>query len=189
MGLRSDLFNGRFGSRFSGRISRGLGSRGRGRSGLSQRGGQLPALQDALADRHPLQDSLFDLGQPVVVFVKDPSRLADVHPLLAGVLPGQVDQPFHIGAHNAHLRRGTRQRLQPVQLLEGAGVDCLRHPSGIDPLPQVVLGGGLSAHLGQLLADGLELLAEDRFALALVDGLGNVLLDLVAQLGHLQLAG
>src|SRR5580658_9679182 len=65
----------------------------------------------------------------------------------------------------------------------------LRHTRGVDALTEVILGSVLAPDLRQLLADRLELFAKNGLTLALVDGLGHVLLDLVAELSHLELSG
>ncbi len=181
-GLGTNLLGLHFGIRLGG------GVRDHWRRGLRLGRSQGAAFHHPLAHRHPLEDSLLDLGQSVVVLIEDSGGLADVHPLQPGVLPRQVDQPLHVGAHDADLGGGAGQRLQPIQLLERPGVDCLGHTGGVDALAKVILGSGFTANLGQFLADGLELFAQDRLALPLVDGLSHVLLDLVAQLRHLELA-
>ncbi len=145
------------------------------------------ALAGQLAHGQVLQDPLLDLVQPEVVLVEDGAGALQVEVVLAGRGPGQVEHPVEVGADHGALGRFGMHLLQALDVLLGLLVRRLGH-AGLFQLLQVdadllhVLG-----LLAQLLADGLELLAQEVFLLVLVHLALGLEVDLVLHVQHLDL--
>ena len=167
---------------------------------LAERGlahaGRSDERQDRAADRvgqgahrEVLEDALLDLLEAVVVLVEDLGRLLDVEPVVGRRVPRQPDQPVDIGPDDSDLGRGRRDPAHPVDLLDRPGLDLLRHAGGLDLVAELVDLGLLRVVLAQLALDGLELLAQDVFALGLVHLGLDLGLDPALQLEDLDLPG
>jgi hypothetical protein len=122
-----------------------------------------------------------------VLGVQDGLGAEDVVCVLGALVPRQLQHRVQPGADPRPLGRLVAGPLQLVDLLERGLADLLRQVGGLDPGPVVV---GLLAllcvavQLAQLLADGLQLTAQQELALLLVDALLDVLGD---GLGHVLL--
>ena len=135
------------------------------------------------------EDPLLDLLEAVVVLVEDAGGFLDVELVVGRDVPGQADQPVHVGPDDADLGRGRRDPAHPVDFLDRAGLDLVRHAGGLDLVAQLVDLGLLRVVLAQLALDGLELLAQDVLALGLVHLGLDLGLDPALQLEDLDLVG
>ena len=135
------------------------------------------------------EDPLLDLLEAVVVLVEDPGGFLDVELVVGGDVPGQADQPVDVGPDDPDLGRRRGDPAHPVDLLDRARLDLVRHAGRLDLLAQLVDLGLLRVVLAQLALDGLELLAQDVLALGLVHLGLDLGLDPTLQLEDLDLAG
>ena len=121
-----------------------------------------------------------------MVLVEDAPRLGDVDRLLLGQRPRQFDQPVEIGADHAVLGRGLGHPLQPAYFLARLFVDLLRHPRLGD---QFVQFGDLAClaffAFAELALDRRHLLAQQHFALPLVERRLGLPADLLREPQHL----
>ena len=108
---------------------------------------------------------------------------------VGALVPGQVEQPVEVGADHAVLGGGRGQPLEPAELAVGGLARLLGQRRRLDPLAQLVDLGLLLVALAELLLDRPQLLAQVVLALALVDPLLDLGLDLGAERDHLELAG
>ena len=141
------------------------------------------------AHREVLEDALLDLLEAVVVLVEDAGGFLDVELVVGRDVPGQADQPVHVGPDDADLGRGGRDPAHPVDFLDRARLDLLRHAGGLDLVAQLVDLGLLRVVLAQLALDRLQLLAQDVLALGLVHLRLDFGLDPALQLEDLDLVG
>ena len=100
------------------------------------------AARIELLDRQIFEDAPLDLGQPVMVSIENPARLGDVDRGPGFDRPGQLDQPFEIGARHRILTGHLRHPLEPGELALRVLLDLRGH-----------LGlGDLLGQLGDLLS-------------------------------------
>ena len=104
------------------------------------------------------QDAVFDLFQPVVIFVENLFRASDVADFLGPLLPGNGQQPIQIVARNRGLGRHGRHRFKLLEFLHRLVADFLGHAGGFDLLLQFVKLALFAA--AQFLLDSLDLLVE-----------------------------
>jgi len=124
----------------------------------------------ALAPQHAhgeeLEDAVLHVVEAFVVGVEDAPRVRHVRALLRVLAPGQLDDGVEPVAHPRLLGVLLTHALEPVELLFD------REPDGIGELLVrelgAVLAGGVVVTLAQLLADLLELAAQQQLALLLV---------------------
>ena len=144
------------------------------------------ALRRQLAHGEIFDDAPLDLVEVVVVVVEDAAGLGDVDRLVLGQRPRQLDQPVEIGAHHAVFAGRLGHALQAAQFLARLILDLLRHAGLGDG--GLELGGfdGLALlAFAELALDRRHLLAQQHFALALVErGLG-LAADFLRQPQHL----
>ena len=141
-----------------------------------------------LRDGEVLDDPLLDLVEVEVVLVEDLARLHEVEVVLGCLVPWEAEDPLDVRADHPVLGGSGRQLLEPRQL----AIDCLARI-----FRQVDLGGALAqlgelgllrVALAELFLDRLQLLAEEVLALrGLHLGL-DLVLNLGAELGDLELA-
>ena len=140
------------------------------------------ALLAQLAHGQVLDDPVLHVLEARMVGVEHLARVDRVEPLLGALAPRHHQQPVEVGADHRRLGRLVAHPLEPGDLALGLlahGVGQLRLG---DPRA-VVLGGGRVV-LAELLADRLQLAAQDVLALLL----GGAFLDVVADApAHLQL--
>ena len=136
-----------------------------------------------------LEDALLDLLEAVVVLVEDPGGFLDVELVVGRDVPGQADQPVDVGPDDPDLGRRGGDPAHPVDFLDRAGLDLVRHAGGLDLVAQLVDLGLLRVVLAQLALDGLELLAQDVLALGLVHLGLDFGLDPALELEDLDLVG
>ena len=125
------------------------------------------ALLSQGADSQVFQDSLLYLFQSVVVLVEYLLGMFDVVIVLGHLLPGQVQQGFHIGAQHIGLLASGRHIAETLNLF----VELFLYFLVSLQCVQFLLVFVCIRHsiLSQLLADNLHLLPEDVFLLVLVD--------------------
>ena len=119
------------------------------------------------ADSQVFQDPLLYLLQPVVILVEYLLGVFDVVIVLGHLLPGQVQQGFHIGAQHIGLLASGRHIAETLNLFVELFLYLL---VGLQSI-QLFLIFVCVRHsvLSQLLADDLHLLPENIFLLVLVD--------------------
>ena len=114
--------------------------------------------------------------------------MSEVEVVLGRLVPRQRGDPLEVGADDAVLGGLRRQRLQALELAVDLAADVLGQRDGVELLAQLVGLGGRLVELAELAADGVELLAQDELALALVDLRLDLVLDLRADRDDLELA-
>ena len=141
-------------------------------------------------DRQVIENAFLDLHQVVVIFVENGLRLGNVDVLGAGsFVPGQRSHPFQIRARN-HVFRGSGSHLrEPLQFAVAFFLGFRGHAGLFDFLAQLVDFGLAVVGFAQFLLNRLHLLAQQEFALALVDLLLNLVVNLVAQIEHFAFFG
>ena len=132
-----------------------------------------PALGAQLADRDVLGDPVLDVLETGVVGVQDLACVVGIEPLGGALAPRHGQQPVEVGADHRGLA-GLAHPLQATELALGLLADLVGHPGLVDLAAVVVDHRTLV--LAELLADRLELLAQEVLALLLL-GAG---LDVVA---------
>ena len=137
-----------------------------------------------LAHRQVLEDAVLDLLQVVVVLVEDLPRPGDVDLAAAQLVPGQARHPVEIGADDAVLRRGRRDRRQPLQLALRLAPRLLRQRRPPRSCAAARPISRSSLLLAQLLLDRAQLLAQEVLALRLRHPLLGFGGDLLPQLAH-----
>ena len=141
-----------------------------------------PALLAQLAHGDELGDPPLDVVESGVVGVEHLARVDGVEPLLGALRPRHRDQPVEVAADHRGLGRLLALALEPPQLLLGLLGDRLRHLR-LGDLALVLLDQ-VGLVLAQLLADRLHLFAQEVLALLLLGAGLDVLADAAA---HLQL--
>src|SRR3954452_10430797 len=174
-------------------------SRPRARDRASERrladAGRSDEAQDAAgrvglqaADGEELEDAVLDLLDVVVVVVEHLARVLEVEVVFSRRLPRQRRDPLEVRPDDAVLGRLGRQRLEPLELAVDLPAHVVRQRNRVELTTE--LAGFLRrlVELAELLADRLELLAQDVLALALVELGLHLALDLRADRDDLELA-
>ena len=135
----------------------------------------MPRSCAQLAHGQVLDDSLLDVLETGVVVVQDLARVDGVEPLFGALPPRHGEQPVQVGADHRGLAALVAHPLQPAELALGllpnlVGQVCL------GDLAAVVLRDR-GVVLAQLLADRLQLAAQDVLALLALSALLDVLAD------------
>ena len=141
-----------------------------------------------LSHREELEDPVLDLLDVVVILVEHLARVLEVEVVLGRLVPRQRGDPLEIAAHHPVLRHRGLQALESRELAVGLLAHLLGKLGRVELLAQL---GDLRLHLvglAKLLLDGLELLAQEVLALALVELGLDLRLDLRADRHHLELA-
>ena len=146
--------------------------------------GRQAALGLQLAHGQVLEDALLHVLQTVVVGVEDARRLGDVEPVLGLDAPGELEHGVEPGADPARSRgsgrwcaRACRPRARPPCGRARAGHATRAWPGSRRGRRRRLV----ARELAELLADGLELAAQEELALRLLHALLDVGLDLLAQ--------
>ncbi len=136
------------------------------------------AVRAPLAHGQVLGDAFLDVLQTGVVGVQDLLGAGDVVRVLRALVPRQLQHRVQPGPDPAALGALVAGPLQLVDLLEGRLADVLGQLGGLDAGAVVLaLVLRVAVQLGQFLADGLHLAAQQELALLLVDALLDVLGD------------
>ena len=133
-----------------------------------------------LRDGDVLDDAVLHVLEARVVGVEHLARVLRVEPLLRAIAPRDREQPVEVVADHARLGRLIAHALEARQLALGLLEDVLGH-LGLGDLRAVLLDDRALV-LAELLADRVELAAEDVLALLLLDAGLDVLLDPAAHL-------
>ena len=143
------------------------------------------AVRLELAHGQVLEDPLLDRLEAMVVLVEHVLRPTEAGGVQRGLGPGQVADRFQPGADHAVLGAIDVHAAQALDLALGLLTHLVGHAGRVDALLEGVGLGVEPGGVPELLADGLELLAELVLALALV----HRRLDLGADLGVHAVAG
>ena len=125
-----------------------------------------------------------------MVLVEDRPGPGDVVGVLGPVVPRDVEHGVQPGPDPADLGRLLGGALQLGDFLHRRVVHVLRQVGRLDAGPVVVLlGGGVTGQVGELLADRGQLLAQQELLLLLLHALLDVLADRLrdVQLGQVLL--
>ena len=142
-----------------------------------------------LAHREILDDPALDLLKPIVVFIENAFGFGDIDRLLFGESPRQFDERIEISTDHAVLARGFRHPFEAAKLLFRLLIDLLRHLSLGDGFAKLLHLGGFSLTLAELALDRCHLLAQQHFALTLIERSLGLLADLVRQAQNLDALG
>ena len=112
--------------------------------------------------------------------------LCEVDLDLGALVPGQHHHPVEVGARDRVLGGGGRHLGQALELAHGLLLDVLRHARLLDLLLELVVLALLVVAVAQLLLDRLHLLAQVVLALVLLELGLHLVLDLAADLEHLE---
>ena len=151
---------------------------GEDRAGLAV--GLDPALLAELRDRDVLDDPVLDVLEPVVVRVEHLTRKHGVETLVGAVAPRHGEQPIEVAANRLRLGGALAHPLEPPELTLGLLAHGLGHLGLGDLRPELV--GHRAFVVAELLADRLDLAAQEELALLLLETRVDVLADLPAQL-------
>ena len=116
-------------------------------------------------------NALLDLFQPVVILGQHPPGPLEVKVVGSGFSPGQVKNPFNIGAADVHLRGAGSHAGQALQLLLALLPGLFVEGRFFHAIPQIVGFHGFA--VAQLSLDSLHLLPQIIILLILL----NLLLD------------
>ena len=120
--------------------------------------------------------------------IQDLLRVVDVDLILRRDAPRQFADDLEIGADHTIFRRGRRNSFQPRQLARRLFHHRLGRIGRLQLFTQLIhLGGRPLVRFSQLLANRLELLLQIKPPLALVDVLGDLLLNLGLKLQNVEL--
>jgi len=133
-----------------------------------------------LCDRDVLDHPVLDVLEARVVGIEDLTRVLRVEALLRALAPGHREQPVEVVPDHGRLGGLVAHPLEPRELPLGLLEHLLGH-LGLGDLLAVLLDDRRLV-LAELLADRLELLAEDVLPLLLVHTGLDVLLDPLANL-------
>ena len=170
-----ELASGRTRDRFPDRRLAGAGRADQ----REDRAGALVVLHAALLAelRHGdvLDDSVLDVVEARVVGVEHLACVLGIQPLLGALAPRDGEQPVEVVANHARLGRLVAHAVEPRELLLGLLEHVLGH-LGLGDLPPVLLDDRALV-FAELLADRVELTAQDVLALLLLDAGLDVLLN------------
>ena len=160
-------------------------SRRRGRSRRGRAGGRFtagflgPTLPQLLHGK-VFDDALFDLVEIVVILVEDAPGFDGIEAILAGLLPGDIQQPVQVRADHLVFRRRRRHPLEAVDLAQRHRFDPLRQMGLRDARPQLLALA--VAALAELGLDGFHLLPQQVLPLRVAHLLLGPGFDLAFQL-------
>ncbi|EXI71355.1 MAG: hypothetical protein AW07_03687 [Candidatus Accumulibacter sp. SK-11] len=142
-----------------------------------------------LAHGKELDDPLLHLDEAEVVGIEDSPCLGDLDAVRHRFSPRQLDQPVEVGANHRVLGGSVGHPFQALELLAGLRRHLLRHPGIGDGLAQRLdLDAVAGVAFAQLLLDRFHLLAQQVFALALIDARLGPLVEFARQPQHFEAA-
>ena len=162
---------------------RGLAGAGRADQGQDRAGPLVlgdAALLAQLAHCEVLDDPLLHVLEPRVVGVEDLARELRVEPLVGRRAPRHREQPVEVRADHRRLAGGVAHPLQPAELALSLLAHLVGHVGFFDLRAVLVDDRGLV--LSELLADRVELLAQEVLALLGLRAGLHVLADATADL-------
>ncbi len=130
-----------------------------------------------------LEDPVLHVTKPVVILVEDDAGLLHVEAVLRLVAPWELEDGLEPCPDPAVLGALLARPLELVHLLQHGSLHGLRKGRLFRPGPEVPRLGSIarSGELTELLADRLQLAAEEELALGLLHPLLDARLDLVAK--------
>ena len=132
-----------------------------------------------LAHGEVFEDAFLHLFEVVVVLFEDLMRGLEVEVVLGRLAPGKFRQPFDIGPGHGRFGRVRMHAFEPAELLLGLFARLLRHLGLLDLFAKFAHVLGAVVGLAEFALDRLELLAQEVFALRLVDLAAHIGLDLL----------
>ena len=132
-----------------------------------------------------LEHALLDLFQAVMVAVEYAARVLHVKVVLAHFGEWKIEHALYESAHRWHFVAPRGKCRKALYFPGNTLADFFGKDLVLQPFAEFV--GLVLLALAELLADGLDLLAEEVFALILFDGGVNVVVYLDHQLGELRL--
>ena len=138
------------------------------------------ALLAELGDRDVLDDPVLDVVEAGVIRVEHLARVRGIESLLRALVPRDREEPVEVVADHRRLGRLVAHALEPRELALGLLEDVLGHLRLGDLRPVLLDDGRLV--LAELLANRVELPAQDVLALLLLDAGLDVVLDPLANL-------
>ena len=138
-------------------------------------------LRTTGADREVLHDPILDVVEAVVIGVQHLARGGDVGRVGGLGVPGQLEDGVQPGADVAGLGALVAGPLELADLAKRRLADVVGQIRLLDTGSVVLRSVRLV--LAELLADGVQLLAQQELALALLHALADVVGDLVVDLG------
>src|SRR5690606_20165868 len=139
-----------------------------------------PAACAAVSDREVLEDAVLHVGEAGVVGVQYRPGRGKVGVVLGARVPRHLEHRVQPSADPAGLGRGVAGPLEPANLAQRRLPHLLRQVGDLDPGP--VVGRAVRLVLAELLADGVELLAQQELALPALHALPHALADLLRNL-------
>ena len=112
-----------------------------------------------LSHSKELENSVLDLGQPIMIAVEDLLRADQVMPVAAGLIPGKGEKRLNVASENSTLRRLAGKILEAFNLLVQLILDFLRRLEFLSGLPEVI-DIAQRRILAELLTYHFELLAQ-----------------------------
>ena len=143
-------------------------------------------VRGKLLHRQVLQDALLHLFQAKVLIVQDLAGLGQVHGLLGGLAPGQLQAGVQVAPQHRRLGGAKGLLLQAAQLLFQLLPHLVGHGQGLDPLAVLVKIVGETV-LAQLGLDDLHLFPQIVLPLAAVHLLLGLLVELLLDAHHIDL--
>jgi len=122
-----------------------------------------------------------------MIFIQDFARRDDIQIIRRGFMPRQRRDPVEIGGGNRVFRRRRMHARKPLQFAQRLFFGFLRQIFLFNFFAVLVRLHRIFVAFPQLLADGLELLAQIIFPLVFVDVVLDLRLNLIAQLQHFHL--
>ena len=138
------------------------------------------AVLAQLAHGQVLDDPVLHVLEPGVIGVEHLAGVGGVEALLRALAPRNGEQPVEVGADHLRLAALVAHALEPAGLALGLLTDRVWHV-GLGDARAIVLGGR-AVVVAELLADRLELTAQDVLALLLLRAGLHVLADAPAYL-------
>ncbi len=125
-----------------------------------------------------------------MIAIENSLGVVDVDFVLRRSAPGQFAENLQVGANHAVFRRCRGDSFQPRQLAQRFFHHRLGRIGGLELLAQLIdLGGRAFVGFAQLFSNRLELFLQIEAPLALVDVLGDLLLNFRLQFEDVQLRG
>src|SRR5262249_6782188 len=135
------------------------------------------ALGIEFTHREIFENSAFDLGKAIVIFVKNAAGLANINRVRAGLPPGEIDHPVQLRAEHRIFAGRLRHPFEPLELLLRLVLRFLRHLRLLDSFTQLGELGRLLIALAKLLLDLAKLLPKNVLALLRRQRLLSLLAD------------
>ncbi len=146
-----------------------------------------PGLRIELAHGQEFENAILDLVQAAMIRVQNLSGFHYVQPVAGYFFPGQLGHPFQVGSRHACFRRISVHGCQAAELLVSLLAGLFWQPGLVQGFAQgIEILFPVLVAIAKLVADGLDLLAQEIFLLGLVHALAGRALDLGLDSGDLE---